>query len=166
MLTDLEIAEAFERAAEVLRHNLDTADADDAEPGPYDRMRAAETDETDPWGGTDAQPKDRQPSRSRQAERSAPRGSARGGQASSRAQGRASGRSAPAADIPTEGEHTDSNGKTWFFGDANAPDCDHRMPAAYVTGEKRNGDEWHAWACPIGFGKNWKDKCDLWEFTR
>jgi hypothetical protein len=39
------------------------------------------------------------------------------------------------------------------------------MPAAYVTGTKQKGGEYHAWACPIGFTDNWKDKCDLWEFT-
>jgi len=159
--TDEEIAYMFRRAADVLEgvEEPDTAD-EPAEP----------ENDSDPWGGTNASrqrpSQGRSQPRSHQASRSAPRGSARGGQASSRAQGRSQGRSsAPAADLPTSGEHEDRNGKMWFFGDENAPQCEHRMAAAYVTGIKGNGDEWHAWACPIGFGEHWKDKCAMWDFT-
>ena len=98
--------------------------------------------------------------------RGSARGSARGGQRSERAQNRSQSRSNPGADVPDSGEYDGPNGQVWEFGLSEAPSCAHRMPGAYVSGQKRDGSDWHAWACPIGFTDQWKDKCDLWEFTR
>jgi hypothetical protein len=69
--------------------------------------------------------------------------------------------------FPASGEYTkDSPGgqRTWEFGVDGAPDCDCGYPAARVTGKKGNR-EWSAFWCPIGFTKNWKDKCKFSEFA-
>lgn len=170
-LTDEEIAYMFRRAADVLEGGLEdqgTYDPADDVPPPD------EPSDADPWG-SDTHTRQTSHGRSQtrsgssrgsqgrtSQDRGAPRGSARGGQRTSRAQDRSS---RPASDVPETGEYEDNNGKLWEFGLSDAPSCQHRMPAAFVTGEKRNGGQYHAWACPIGFGSNWKDKCELWEFT-
>jgi hypothetical protein len=175
-LTDEEIAYMFRRAADVLEGEADITN-DGGTYDPADDVPLPDgPDNADPWGAdthtrqTSQRGSQRSSGSSRTTQgrssqgRSAPRGTAPGGQRSSRAQDRSS-RANPADGVPESGEHEDSNGKFWEFGLSDAPSCSHRMPAAYVTGEKRNGGQYHAWACPIGFGSQWKDKCDLWEFT-
>jgi len=168
MLTDEEIAYMFRRAADVLEGVADPSYED--EPGPYDDAPPPdEPQDGDPWAD-DSQPRGR--AQSRPQGRSAPRGGTQGrssqprsgGQATDRARHRAS---RAATDIPESGEYEDERGKSWVFGKRNAPECNCHMVAAYVTGEKQNGDLWHAWGCPKGFSQTaWRDKCDLWEFTR
>lgn len=75
----------------------------------------------------------------------------------------------PAADtsklFPASGEYVkDSpNGdRTWTFGLAHAPDCDCGYTAAKFSGVS-NGKPWAFYKCPVGFGNNWKDKCDFSE---
>ena len=54
--------------------------------------------------------------------------------------------------------------RSWDFGVAGAPDCDCGYPAALVTGHKGN-KKWQAYWCPIGFTKDWKNKCGFSEFA-
>ena len=54
--------------------------------------------------------------------------------------------------------------RSWDFGVAGAPDCDCGYPAALVTGHKGN-KKWQAYWCPIGFTKEWKNKCGFSEFA-
>lgn len=167
-LTDEEIAYMFRRAADVLEGVADP-DTGQREDYPED-MPPDPEDNADPWG-SDTHTRQTSTSRSSQGRqpRGAARGSARGGERSGRAQDRSQsrgrGQANPGADVPRSGSFEDSRGKLWEFGLSDAPSCQHRMPAAYVTGDKRDGGVYHAWACPIGFTDSWKDKCDLWEFT-
>lgn len=69
--------------------------------------------------------------------------------------------------FPASGEYVkDSPGgeRTWEFGLSEAPECDCGYDAAKVTG-KKGKREWSAWWCPVGFGKQWKDKCKFSEFV-
>jgi hypothetical protein len=54
--------------------------------------------------------------------------------------------------------------RSWQFGVDGAPDCDCGYPAALVTGRKGKR-EWSAYWCPIGFTKDWKNKCGFSEFA-
>lgn len=54
--------------------------------------------------------------------------------------------------------------RKWEFCLPGAPDCDCGYPAAKVTGTKGKR-EWSAYWCPIGYTKNWKDKCKFSEFA-
>lgn len=58
---------------------------------------------------------------------------------------------------------TDDRGKKWTFGIPGAPECEHGEPAAEVSAVK-NGKRWKAWACAKGYGDDWRDKCDLFDF--
>jgi hypothetical protein len=165
------IKELIETALTAERKKYSRADEaapDDAGDGWQDEPATEPAEETppaddDPWGAPE--PK-RQPAR-----RSNARGSGSKRQASSRPTNRGgaarggSSRSSGGggASVPTEGEFEDSKGKTWTFGLADAPECEHGEPAAEVIGVGSNNREYTAWACPHGF-KDWRNKCDLFDF--
>jgi hypothetical protein len=117
-----------------------------------------EVTEDDPWA---------EPAPARQERRSAgPRPSQRQSQGNrqSQPQSRQS-----AGNGQRSGTLTDDVGKRWTFGQANAPLCygndNHDPePAALVNGKGRNGKAYKAWACPLGYGDTWRDKCDLFDF--
>ena len=123
-------------------------------------------DEADPWA-TD-QP--RQENRSR--ERSAPsRGSsnrASGNQRNSGGNSRQP-RQAPCASVneswPSEGTETDRFDRVWYFGEQDAPDCKGGHVAAMVEGVSQQGKDYRVWACPVGSTRDYKKKCDLWEYV-
>lgn len=132
----------------------------------------------DPWGDEDQHQEERghtgrstgrsgnssrNTSRSRDGASQARSGSSRGnsGRSGQRSSGGRGGSRQGGSDVPESGQHEDRVGKLWEFGLSDAPECDHGMPAAEVT---KPGARWRAWACPLGFGKDYKNKCDLWEY--
>ena len=54
--------------------------------------------------------------------------------------------------------------RAWTFGVDGAPECDCGYPAALVSGKKCT-KKWEAYWCPIGFTKDWKNKCGFSEFA-
>lgn len=120
-------------------------------------------DDSDPWASDE--PREERRSQTRSAPRSSGAsrsGSNRSGGGSSRGGQRGGSRSGGSPDdFPDSGTHTDGVGKEWTFGLDDAPECDCRLVAAEVTKPRA---KWRAWACPVGFTKNYKNKCDYWEY--
>lgn len=114
-------------------------------------QRAAKDDDEDPWASSSS-------SRSK---------------SSSSRSSRSSASTEAGKDFPAEGEYerqAKSGLQVWTFGTRKAPECDCGHPAAQVEGYKgkdsaRGKPSWTAFWCPVGFGKNWKNKCDFSEFA-
>lgn len=82
--------------------------------------------------------------------------------AKANAQHAAAGTLFPASGVYVK--ETPNGDRTWTFGVDGAPDCDCGYPAAQVSG-KKGTKTWTAYWCPIGFTKNYRDKCKFSEFA-
>jgi len=152
-MTDLRGFKTLEELADALVPLLADRASSDGEPPWND----SEPSESDPWG-SDQPEKD-----SRSQARSAPSRSNSGSRSSSRG-----GRQAPCTDytdFPDSGSHFDRFEREWFFGEPDAPVCKGDHTSARLLGESQNGNQYEVWACPVGFGKNYKKKCNFWEYV-
>jgi hypothetical protein len=127
-------------------------------------------DETDPWVDEPPARETRSQTRSAPRERSSSRQSSGRNQVNSRqGSSRSSGGSNPscarASGWPDSGQETDRFDREWFFGEADAPECHGGHVAARLLGTSKDGKEYEVWACPAGYGKTYKSKCDLWDYV-
>src|SRR6266702_1345665 len=64
-------------------------------------------------------------------------------------------------------QSVDKFGREWTFGERDAPDCSCQ-PAARagrVEGTSQAGNDYNAWACAKGFGEDYRDRCNFWEYV-